>query len=151
MSKKTIAHNKIVRWAYEIKETLECGVVLTGTEVKSLRQHGCNIKEAWCDIVDGELVIKQMHIAPYEHGNIFNVDPMRIRKLLAHKREIAHIIGMLQLKGLTCVPLEVYFKDGKVKIEIGIARGLKLYDKREKEAKATAKRDIERTLKTSVK
>ena len=150
-SRKVITYNRAVRHAYEITETLECGIVLTGTEVKALRQHGCSIKEAWCDVVDGELVIKQMHITPYEQGNIFNVDPMRIRKLLVHKRVIEMIERAIQTKGLTCVPLEVYFKGSHVKVEVGIARGLKLYDKREKSAKETAKRDIERALKNSVK
>lgn len=138
--------NRQARYNYTILEAFECGIALTGTEIKSVRQGRCNLKEAWCDICDGELYVKQLHISPYEQGNIFNTDPLRVRKLLAHKREIRKMQSSLQQEGIALVPLKLYFKNNKLKMEVGIAKGKKNYDKREAEAKATAKREIERAM-----
>ena len=150
-SKKLIANNKKVFHDYFIEETYEAGIVLHGTEVKSLRMGKCSIKESFLRIENGEMWIYGMHISPYEKGNIFNKDPLRTRKLLLHKREIMKLVGKVKEKGYTLVPIEVYFKDGRAKMLIGLARGKKLYDKREDLAKKDAKRDMERAMKVNLK
>ena len=147
--KKLIAQNREVRHEYFVVEALETGIALVGTEVKSLRAGGVNLKDSWADIEDGELIAKGIHISPYEQGNRFNVDPLRERKLLLHKQEIRKLIGQTTLKGLTIVPLKVYINEGgRAKVEIGLARGKKNYDKREDIAKRDAKRDMDRRMKT---
>lgn len=128
---KLIANNKKAYHEYFIEESFECGIALTGTEVKSIRMNGCSLKESFIRVRDGEVFIFGMHVAPYEKGNIFNVDPLRVRKLLLHKKEISRLFTKTQEKGLTIMPLEAYFKDGRVKLKIALARGKKLYDKRE--------------------
>ena len=148
---KLIANNKKARFDYFILETYEAGIQLFGTEVKSLRLGQCSVKEAWVDIRDGEMYVYGMHITPYEKGNIFNKDPLRMRKLLLHKEEIRKIEGKLKEKGLTLVPLRVYFRGSLVKVEVGLAKGKKSYDKRESSAKNDQRRDFERNFKGSVK
>ena len=150
-STKQIAQNRKARHEYFVLETFEAGIELFGTEVKSIRQGGVNLKDAWCDPQKGELFILGMHISPYEKGNIFNKDPLRVRKLLLHKKEITRLIGKVSQEGLTIVPLSVYFKRGRVKVEIGLCKGKKLYDKREDMAKRDAKRDIERAMKERIR
>ena len=145
-SQKLIANNKKAYHDFFIDETYECGIALHGTEVKSMRMGKCSIKEAFVRIEDGEVFVYGMHVSPYEKGNIFNKDPLRVKKLLLHKYEINKLLGKIKEKGYTLVPLQVYFKDGKVKVEIGLARGKKLYDKREAEAKHDAERSIRRRL-----
>lgn len=145
--KKLIANNKKVYHDYFIEETYEAGLVLHGTEVKSLRLGKCSIKESFLRIEDGEMYVYGMHVSPYEKGNIFNKDPLRTRKLLLHKREILKLVGKVKEKGYTLVPIEVYFTDGKAKMLIGLAKGKKLYDKREDLAKKDAKREMERAFK----
>ncbi len=147
---KSIAVNKKARHDYFVVEAFEAGIELVGTEVKSIRRNGANLKESWCAVEDGELFVKQMHISPYEQGNIFNKDPMRVRKLLMHKKEINRLMGLVNQKGYTLIPLALYFKDSKVKMELGLCKGKDLHDKREDVAKRDAKRDIERALKQSV-
>ena len=144
---KQIASNRKAFHDYFIEERYEAGIELFGTEVKSLRQGTVNLKDSWCDISNGEIWIKQMHISPYEKGNIFNRDPIRPRKLLMHKKEIMKLYGTIKQDGLTLVPLSLYFKNSRVKVEVGLCRGKKLYDKRADMAKKDAKRTIERTLK----
>ncbi|HHV95137.1 MAG TPA: SsrA-binding protein SmpB [Clostridiaceae bacterium] len=144
---KVIAQNKKARHDYFIEQTFEAGIVLTGTEVKSIRQGKVNFKDSYAGIKDGEIFVYGMHISPYEKGNIFNVDAERDRKLLMHKREINKLAGLIQQKGLTIVPLRLYFKNGKVKLEIGVARGKKLFDKRSDIAERDANREIQRRLK----
>ena len=144
---KQIASNRKAFHDYFIEERYEAGIELFGTEVKSLRQGTVNLKDSWCDISNGEIWIKQMHISPYEKGNIFNRDPIRPRKLLMHKKEIMKLYGTLKQEGLTLVPLSLYFKNSRVKVEVGLCRGKKLYDKRADMAKKDAKRTIECTLK----
>ncbi|MGN1197233.1 MAG: SsrA-binding protein SmpB [Acetatifactor sp.] len=146
-SQKLIANNKKAYHDYFIDETYETGVVLHGTEVKSMRQGKCSIKEAFIRIEKGEVFVYGMHVSPYEKGNIFNKDPLRVKKLLMHKYEINKLTGKVAEKGYTLVPLQVYFKEGKVKVEIGLARGKKLYDKRETIAKKDARRETEREFK----
>lgn len=148
---KVVAQNKKARHDYFIEQTMETGIVLSGTEVKSIRQGKVNLKDCYADIRDGEVMLNGMHISPYEQGNIFNKDPMRDRKLLLHKYEINRLIGLTQQKGMSLVPLQLYFKKGRVKIELGVARGKKLYDKREDIAERDAKREIDRNLKESFK
>ena len=148
---KLVANNKKARFDYFILETFECGIELFGTEVKSLRLGQCSVKEAWVEIRNGEVFINQMHINPYEKGNIFNKDPLRVRKLLMHKSEIRRLVGKIKEKGLTLVPLQVYFKGSLVKVEIGLAQGKKKYDKRESIAKNDQRRDFERNFKGSIK
>ena len=145
--KKLIANNKKARFDYFIEEDLEVGIELAGTEVKSLRQGKCSIKEAYVSVHNAELFIDGMNITPYEKGNIFNKDPLRTRKLLAHKKEILKLFGRTREKGYTLVPLEVYFKAGKVKLLIGLGKGKKLYDKRDTIAKKDARRETERDFK----
>ncbi len=144
---KTITKNKKAYHDYFVDESYEAGIQLVGTEVKSLRQGSVNLKDSWCDIKDGEIFIKQMHISPYEKGNIFNKDPMRPRKLLMHRREINRLAGQIAQKGLTLIPLSLYFKGSRVKVQIGLCRGKKLYDKRDDAAKKAAQRDIDRAMK----
>lgn len=144
---KTIAQNKKAYHDYFVEESLETGIELVGTEVKSLRNGSVNLKDAWCSIVDGELYVNGMHISPYEHGNIFNRDPVRVRRLLAHKREIMRLFGLLKQQGLTLIPLSLYFKGSRVKVQVGLCRGKKLYDKREDAARRDSKREAERALK----
>ncbi|MDD6156135.1 MAG: SsrA-binding protein SmpB [Lachnospiraceae bacterium] len=146
-AKKLIANNKKVFHDYFLEETFEAGIELAGTEVKSLRMGKCSIKESFIHIENGEVIIYGMHISPYEKGNIFNKDPLRPRKLLMHKREITKLAGQIAQKGFTIVPVEVYFKNGLVKVEIALARGKKLYDKRQDIAKKDAKREAERDFK----
>jgi len=144
---KTIAENKKAFHDYFIEEKYECGVVLSGTEVKSLRAGKVNLKDSYVTVKEGEMWLVGVHISPYEMGNRFNLDPMRSRKLLMHKREIIRLFSTIKQDGLTLVPTKCYFKDGRVKFEIGLARGKKNYDKRDVEAKKQAKRDIERAMK----
>lgn len=144
---KMIANNKKARFDYFIEETYEAGIALHGTEVKSLRMGKCSVKEAYIKVEQGEVYINNMHISPYEKGNIFNKDPLRVKKLLLHKYQINKIVGTLKQKGYTLVPLTVYFKGSLVKVEIGLARGKKLYDKREDIAKKDQRREAEKDFK----
>ena len=144
---KNIANNKKAFHEYFVEESFECGSELAGTEVKSLRQGGASLKEAWCEISDGEVFVKQMHIAPYDKGNIFNKDPLRPRKLLLHKSEIRRLIGQTKQQGFTLIPLSLYFKGSRVKLQMGLCRGKKLHDKRQDIAKRDAQRDIQRAMK----
>ncbi len=146
---KVVAQNKKAWHDYFIEQTMETGIVLSGTEVKSIRQGKVNLKDSYAMITGGEVMLNGMHISPYEQGNIFNKDPMRDRKLLLHKSEINRLIGYTQQKGLSLVPLQLYFKRGKVKLELGVAKGKKLFDKREDIAERDAKREIDRKLKES--
>ena len=144
--KKMIAQNREARHEYFVIEALETGIELVGTEVKSLRAGGVNLKDSWADIDDGELIVKGMHISPYEQGNIFNKDPRRPRRLLAHKAEIRRLGQQIKLQGYTLVPLSLYFKHGRVKLELGLCKGKKTYDKRDAIAKRDAKREMERAV-----
>lgn len=144
---KTIAENRKAFHEYFVEESMEVGIELVGTEVKSLRKGGVNLKDAWCSIVEGELYVNGMHISPYEQGNIFNRDPLRVRRLLAHKREIMRLYGLLKQQGLTLIPLSLYFKGSRVKVQLGLCRGKKLYDKREDAARRDQKREAERAVK----
>ena len=146
--KQIVAQNKKARHDYFVLETYEAGIELFGTEVKSIRKGRLNLKDSWCSIDDGEIFVKGMHISPYEQGNIFNRDPLRPKKLLMHKREILRLFGKVQEKGYSLIPLSLYFKGSRVKMELGLCRGKKLYDKREDMAKAVAKRDMERAYKS---
>ena len=150
-SQKLIANNKKAYHDYFIEEKYEAGLVLHGTEVKSLRMGKCSIKEAFIRIENGEVFIYGMHISPYEKGNIFNKDPLRVRKLLLHKSQIQKLIGNSAEKGYTIVPLQVYFSNGRAKIEIGLAKGKKLYDKRQDIAKKDQKREAEKELKVRLR
>ena len=143
-----IAKNPTARHNYEILDTFEAGIVLTGTEIKSIRNGKVNIKDTYVIIKNGEAYILGMHISPYEQGNIYNKDPLRDRKLLLHKREIFKLYGMIKQKGVSLIPLELYFRGSKVKVEIGIGKGKKLYDKREDMAKKDAERQIQRGFKS---
>ncbi len=149
--RKIIASNKKARHDYFLDEYFEAGIALVGTEVKSLRAGGCSLKEAWVRIQNGEIWIYQMHIAPYEKGNIMNKDPLRPRKLLLHKAEILKLEQKMKEKGYTIVPVEAYFKDSRVKIEIALARGKKLYDKRADIAKRDQMREAERDFKVRLR
>lgn len=144
---KTIADNRKARHDYFILESHEAGIELTGTEVKSIRDGGLNLKDSWISIDNGELFIKQMHISPYEKGNIFNKDPLRTRKLLMHKREIMKLLGQVKQDGLTLIPISVYFKGSRVKVQVGLCKGKKQHDKRDAMAQRDAKRTIDRELK----
>ena len=144
---KLVANNKKAYHDYFIDEKYEAGVSLHGTEVKSLRMGKCSIKEAFVRIENGEVFVYGMHIGPYEKGNIFNKDPLRVKKLLLHKAEINKLLGKIKEKGFTLVPLQVYFKNGKVKVEVGLARGKKLYDKRQDIAKKDQRREAEKEFK----
>ncbi|MGI6019704.1 MAG: SsrA-binding protein SmpB [Marvinbryantia sp.] len=144
---KLIANNKKAYHDYFIEDTFETGIALAGTEVKSLRMGKCSIKESFVRIENGEVMIYGMHISPYEKGNIFNKDPLRVRKLLMHRYEINKLMGKIKEKGLTLVPLKVYFRGSLVKVEIGLARGKKLYDKRQDIAKKDMRREAEKDFK----
>ena len=144
---KTIAENRKAFHDYFVEESFEAGISLVGTEVKALRQGGVNLKDAWCSVVDGELYVNGMHISPYDKGNIFNRDPLRVRKLLMHKREIMRLLGVTKQAGYSLIPLSLYFKGSRVKVQVGLCRGKKLYDKREDAAKRDMKREAQRGLK----
>ena len=144
---KNIALNKKARHDYFIEETLEAGIALSGTEVKSVRNGNVNLKDSYISINTGEAYVKGMHISPYEQGNIFNKDPLRDRKLLLHKKEISRLIGIIKQQGMSLIPLSLYLKGSLVKMQIGLARGKKNYDKRDDIAKRDAKRNMERALK----
>ena len=144
---KTISENRQVRHEYFVEETYEAGIELYGTEVKSLRAGTVNMKDSWCSIEDGEIFIKQLHISPYEHGNIFNRDPLRVRRLLMHKSEIHRLLGLLKRDGYTLIPLSLYFKGSRVKVKVGLCKGKKLYDKRADAAKRDAQRTIDCAMK----
>lgn len=144
--KKILATNKRARHEYFIEETYECGIELKGTEVKSIRQGKVNLSDGFASVDNSEVFLKQVHISPYEQGNIFNVDPLRVRKLLLHKHEIRKLIGATTIKGYSLIPLSLYLKNGKVKVEIALAKGKKLYDKRQDMAKKDAQRRIEREM-----
>lgn len=146
-SGKQIAENRSARHDYFVLEAYEAGIELVGTEVKSIRQGGVNLKDSWCEIVGGEMLVNGMHISPYEKGNIFNRDPIRQRRLLLHRSEIRRLYDKVRQEGLTLVPLKLYFKGSKVKLEVGLCRGKKLYDKRDDMAKRQSQRDIERAIK----
>ncbi len=144
---KTIAQNKKARHDYFVEESFEAGIELCGTEVKSIRQGRVNLKDSWCSVDKGELFVNGMHISPFEQGNIFNRDPMRVRKLLMHKKEINRLFGIVKQTGYSLIPLSLYFKGSRVKVQVGLCKGKKLYDKREDMAKRAAKRDMERAIK----
>lgn len=144
---KLVANNKKAYHDYFIDETYEAGIELHGTEVKSMRMGKCSVKESFIRIENGEVFVYGMHVSPYEQGNIFNKDPLRVRKLLLHKAQIQKLAGKLAEKGYTLVPLQVYFKDGRAKVEIGLARGKKLYDKRQDIAKKDQRREAEKEFK----
>ena len=148
-SQKLIANNKKAYHDFFIDETYETGIALHGTEVKSMRMGKCSIKESFIRIENGEVFVYGMHVSPYEKGNIFNKDPLRVKKLLMHRSEINKLQGKIKEKGYTLVPLQVYFSNGRVKVEIGLARGKKLYDKREDIAKKEQKREAEKEFKES--
>ena len=144
---KTIAQNKKAFHDYFLEESFEAGIELCGTEVKSIRQGRVNLKDSWCSIVDGEMLVNGMHISPYEQGNIFNKDPMRVRRLLMHKREIMRLFGLVKQDGYSLIPVSLYFNGSRVKVQVGLCKGKKLYDKRSDLAARAAKRDIQRAMK----
>ncbi len=144
---KTIASNKKAYHEYFILDKYEAGIELCGTEVKSLRRNGANLKDSWCMIKDGEIFANNIHISPYEQGNIFNRDPYRVRRLLMHKKEIMKLFGKIKQDSLTLIPLSLYFKGSNIKVEVGVCKGKKLYDKRE----TAAKRDVARTIDREIK
>ena len=144
---KVMSTNREARHEYFVEEEYEAGIELMGTEVKSIRAATLNLKDAWCGIKDGELILNQMHISPYDHGNRFNPDPRRPRRLLMHKREIMRLFGKVKQDGYSLIPLSVYFKGSRVKVKVGLCKGKKLYDKRQSAAERDAKRTIERAMK----
>ena len=144
---KLVTENRKARHDYFVDETYEAGIELFGTEVKSIRGGGINLKDSYCQVKDGELYAIGIHVSPYEHGNIFNREPLRDRRLLMHKKEILKLQGLMTQKGYTLVPLQVYFRGSRLKVEIGLCRGKKLYDKRDSIAKAESDREIERRMK----
>ena len=144
---KTLASNRQAYHEYFIEEKFEAGIELIGTEVKSVRAGKLNLKDSWIDIEAGQMYVKQLHISPYEQGNIFNKDQMRVRRLLMHKREINKLFGLVQRDGYALIPLSVYFKGSRIKVEVALAKGKKLYDKRASNAERDAKREIARELK----
>ena len=146
-STKTIAENRKAWHDYFVIESIETGIELVGTEVKSIRQGGANLKDSWCSIDDGEMFVKGMHISAYEKGNIFNRDPIRVRKLLLHKKETLRLFGMVKQEGLTLIQISLYFKGSRIKLQLGVCKGKKLHDKRDDLAKRDANREIERTMK----
>lgn len=148
---KTISRNKKAFHDYFILESFEAGIELKGTEVKSLRKGAVNLKDSWCSIVKGEIFVNGMHISAYDKGNIFNVDPLRVRKLLMHKKEISKLYGQVKQEGISLIPISVYFKGSGVKVQVGLCKGKKLYDKRSVMAERSAKRDIERAFKEKLK
>ena len=143
----SITVNRQARHEYFVLETYECGIELFGTEIKSIRNGSVNLKESWAEIQNGEVFVYGMHISPYEKGNIFNRDPFRVRKLLLHRKEINKLLGKIKQDGLTLVPLSLYYKGQRVKLELGLCKGKKLYDKREDMAKRDAKRNMDRAMK----
>ena len=143
---KLIAQNKKAYHEYFVEETYECGLSLMGTEVKSMRQGKVNLKESFCMIRNGEIFAEGMHISPYEHGSVFNTDPLRPKKLLMHKSEIRKLAGLVSRQGYTLIPLKVYLKDGRMKLELGLCRGKHLHDKRDVAAKKDAQREMERAF-----
>ncbi len=145
--RQVVAQNKKARHDYFVLETYEAGIELFGTEVKSIRKGKINLKDSWCSIDAGEIFVNGMHISHYEQGNIFNRDPMRVKRLLMHKKEINRLLGVTKQQGLTLIPLSVYFLKGRAKLEIGLCKGKKNYDKRETLAKRDAQRDMERAAK----
>ncbi len=147
VSDNMITDNRKARHDFHIHETFEAGIVLTGTEVKSIRQGKVNLKDSFCRVENGELFLYQMHISPYEQGNRFNQDPLRTRKLLMHKREIHRLFGQVREKGFSLVPLNLHFSRGRIKVTVGLVTGKKIYDKRQDMAERDAKRDISRRLK----
>ena len=144
---KIMAKNRSAYHDYFVEETYEAGIELYGTEVKSIRLGTLNLKDAWCGVKDGELFLRQMHISPYEKGNIFNKDPMRPRRLLMHKKQINQLYAKVRQDGYSLIPLSVYFRGARVKVEVGLCKGKKLYDKRESAAKKEAQRQIDRAMK----
>ena len=144
---KVMARNREASHEYFIEEEMEAGIELLGTEVKSIRAGTLNLKDAWCGIKDGELLVNQMHISPYDHGNRFNPDSRRPRRLLMHKREIMRLYGKVKQDGYSLIPLSVYLKRGRVKVKIGLCKGKKLYDKRQSAAERDARRQIDRAMK----
>lgn len=146
-NKNNLAENRKARHDYFIEETIEAGIALVGTEVKSIRAGKCNLKDCYADVRNGEVFIYNMHISPYEQGNIFNVDPLRERKLLLHKEQISRFNGLIAREGYTLIPLSLYLKEGKVKVALGLCRGKKNYDKRDSMLEKAHKRDMERALK----
>lgn len=144
---KQVAANKKAWHDYFVEQKYEAGIELVGTEVKSIRQGKVNLKDSYCSFADGELFVRGMHISPYEKGNIFNKDPMRVRKLLMHKKEILSLFGKTKQDGYTLIPLSIYFRDSRIKVEIGLCKGKKLHDKRDAAAARDAKREIDRAMK----
>ena len=144
---KIMARNREAYHEYFVEEEMEAGIELCGTEVKSIRQGNLTLKDAWCGIKDGQLLVNQMHISPYDHGNIFNKDPKRTRRLLMHRREIMRLLGKVKQDGYSLIPLSVYFKGSLVKVKVGLCKGKKLYDKRQSAAERDAKRQIDRAMK----
>ena len=144
---RTIAQNKKAFHDYFVEESMEAGIELAGTEVKSLRQGRVNLKDSWCSVVNGELLLNGVHISPYEQGNIFNRDPIRVRRLLMHRREIMLLFGLVKQDGYSLIPLSLYFKGSRVKVQVGLCKGKKNYDKRADMAERAAKRDMERAIK----
>ena len=145
--RKIIAQNKKAYHEYFVLDKYEAGIELFGTEVKSIRLGTLNLKDAWCGVKDGELFLRQMHISPYEKGNIYNREPLRVKRLLMHKREIFKLFGKVKEDGLALIPLSLYFKGSRVKAEVGLCKGKKLYDKRDSDAKRQSARDIDRAMK----
>lgn len=148
---RVISENRAARHDYFVLEAFETGIELVGTEVKSIRCGGVNLKDSWCEIKDGQIFANGIHISPYEKGNIFNRDPRRVRRLLMHKNEIRRLYDKVRQEGLTLIPLKLYYKNSRVKLELGLCKGKKLYDKRDDLAKKQAQRDIERSVKESFK
>jgi SsrA-binding protein len=147
MASATITLNRKARHDYFVEETYEAGIELFGTEIKSIRQGGVNLKDSWCNIDNSEIFIMGMHISPYEKGNIFNKDPLRVRKLLMHKKEIMKLFGLVKQDNFTLIPLSLYFKGSRVKVSVGLCKGKKLHDKRQDMAKRDAKREVDRAMK----
>lgn len=148
---RTIAQNRKAFHDYFVEEKIECGIALFGTEVKSIRQGKVNLKESWAQIRKGEVWVEGMHISPYEQGNIFNRDPLRAKKLLLHRREIRKLDGLVMRQGYTLIPLEMYFRDGRVKVELGLCKGKQLHDKRDSMARKDSEREIQRALRQKQK
>ena len=144
---KILAQNRQAYHEYFVEEEMEAGIELKGTEVKSVRLGTLNLKDAWCGIKDGQLLVNQLHISPYDHGNRYNPDPRRVRRLLMHRREIMRLLGKVKQDGYSLIPLSVYLKGSLVKVKLGLCKGKKLYDKRQTEANKDAKRQIERAMK----
>ena len=148
---KPVVQNRRARHDFFVEESIECGIALHGTEVKSMRQGKVNLKESYAQVRDNEVLVQSMHISPYEQGSIYNTDPMRPKKLLLHKSEIRKLKAQVQQKGYTLIPLQVYLKDGRMKLELGICRGKQLHDKRDDVAERDAKRDMERALRSNTR